>query len=101
MSGTKNVPCPLSWVYYNEPLLRTQKTPENAHSMGFSGVRESISFRSLLIHLFCELSLFTSQPYIPGAMYFTGFAVIFDCSKTATFQPYPQILFWGKIHFAF
>ena len=38
-----------------EPLLRTQKTPENAHSMGFSGVRKSILLRSLLIHLLCEL----------------------------------------------
>jgi hypothetical protein len=25
-------------------------------------------------------------------MYFTGFAVIFDCSKPAAFQPYPPNL---------
>ena len=46
--GTQNT------VIY-DPLLRTQKTPENAHSMGFSGVRESISFRSLLIDLLRQL----------------------------------------------
>lgn len=48
--GTQN-----TVIYDNEPLPRTQKTPENAHSMGFSGVRKSILLRSLLIHLFCEL----------------------------------------------
>ena len=42
--------------FHNAPLLFvTQKPSENAHSMGFSGVRKSISFRSLLIHLFCDV----------------------------------------------
>ena len=43
--------------------------------------------------------------YVPAAYprnyAFYWLCTDFDCSKTATFQPYPQILFWGKIHFAF
>lgn len=50
--GTQNTVIQISY----EPLPRTQKTPENAHSMGFSGVRKSIFLRSLLIHLCCYLS---------------------------------------------
>ncbi len=50
--GTENT---VIYIIY-ESLPRTQKTPENAHSMGFSGVRKSILLRSLLIHLSSNLS---------------------------------------------
>jgi len=69
--------------------------------MGFSGVHESILFRSLLIHLFANFPFFASRPHIPGTMYFTGFAVIFDCSKTAAFQPYPPNFILGENSFYF
>ncbi len=38
---------------------------------------------------FANFSYSMSQSHIPGTMYFTGFTVIFDCSKPTVFQPYP------------
>ena len=55
-----------------EPLLRTQKIPENAHSMGFSRVRESISFKlkTILNHFNKLILLFEIISYFFKRMFF-------------------------------
>ena len=50
---------------------------------------------------FANFHFFMFQSYIPGTMYFTGFAVIFDCSKPAAFQPYPPNFILGENSFCF
>ena len=50
---------------------------------------------------FANFPFFMFQSYIPGTMYYTGFTMIFDCSKSAAFQLYPPNFILGKIHFAF
>ena len=50
---------------------------------------------------FAKFPVFVFRSYIPGTMYFTGFAVIFDCSKPAAFQPYPPNFILGENSFCF
>ena len=50
---------------------------------------------------FAKFPYSVSRSHIPGTMYFTGFAVIFDCSKTAAFQPYPPNFILGENSFCF
>ena len=82
-----------------------------------AGSLDFIGFRRLLItydklrleppilklhsYLFCELSLFHVPVYIPGTMYFTGFAVIFDCSESMPFHLHPPNFILGENWFCF
>ena len=50
---------------------------------------------------FANFPVFVFRSYIPGTMYFTGFAVIFDCSKPAAFQPYPPNFILRENSFCF
>ena len=50
---------------------------------------------------FANFPFFISRAHIPGTMYFTGFAVIFDCSKTAAFRLYPPNFILGENSFYF
>ena len=50
---------------------------------------------------FANFPYSVSRSHIPGTMYFTGFAVIFDRSKTAAFQPYPPNFILGENSFCF
>ena len=50
---------------------------------------------------FANFPLFVFWSHIPRTMYFTGFAVIFDCSKPAAFQPYPPNFILGENSFCF
>ena len=42
-----------------------------------------------------------SRPHIPGTMYFTGFAVIFDCSESIPFLLNPPNFILGENSFCF
>ena len=50
---------------------------------------------------FANFLFFMSRTHIPEIMYFTGFAVLFDCSKTTAFQPYPPNFILGENSFCF
>jgi len=85
---------------------KTLKTPANGAYTPLTRVLIPISIR-LISTNFCAFICFANFPYpvsqshIPGTMYFTGFAVIFDCSKTVAFQPYPPNFILGENSFYF
>ena len=50
---------------------------------------------------FANFPYFMSWSHIPRSMYFIGFVVIFDCSESIPFQPYPPNFILGKNSFCF
>ena len=84
---------------------KTLKTPANGIPTPFTRVFpisiRLISTNFYLFICFANFPVFVFRSYIPGTMYFTGFAVIFDCSKTAAFQPYPPNFILGENSFCF
>ncbi len=71
------------------------------HPQGFFVSIRLFSTNFYAFICFANFPSFMSRTHIPGTMYFTGFAVIFDCSKTAAFQPYPPNFILGENSFCF
>lgn len=80
------------------------KTPVNSISMPLTEVLILIAIRLISTNFytficFANFPFLMFQSYIPGNIYFTGFTVIFDCSKAAAFQPYPPNFILGENSF--
>jgi hypothetical protein len=85
---------------------KTLKTPANGAYTPHTRVLILISNRLISTNFyaficFANFPFSMSRPHIPGTMYFTGFAMIFDCSKPAAFQPYPPNFILGENSFCF
>ena len=71
------------------------------HPQGFFVSIRLISTNFYWFICFAHFSLSMSRLHIPGTMYFTGFAVIFDCSESISFQLYPPNFILGENSFCF
>ena len=94
----------LSFASRKAELL--QKTPVNGISTPSTRVLIPISIRLFSTNFywficFANFPFSVSRSNSPGTMYFTGFAVIFDCSRLMTFDPYPPNFILGEISFCF
>ena len=91
-------------IHHNFFYLPHIKTPANGIFTPFTRVSSFKITRQTSPYAFICFANFPfslSRSHIPGTMYFTGFAVIFDCSKTAAFQPYPPNFILGENSFCF
>jgi len=100
------------WRYLSASLFPNEKSPKNlittrkhcvykafgAYKTNYEIWTENFAYLPIC---FANFPFFMSRPHIPGTMYFTDFAVIFDCSKPAAFQPYPPNFILGENSFCF